>query len=54
MLPMILMLSFVGQPAEFKISAPEFGKATEWINSKPLKLSELKGKVVVVHFFAFG
>ena len=28
--------------------APEFGKATEWINSKPLKLADLKGKVVVI------
>ena len=26
----------------------------EWLNSKPLKLADLKGKVVIVHFFAFN
>jgi hypothetical protein len=54
MLPLMLIALLAGQPAEFNIPAPEFGKATEWINSKPLKLADLKGKVVVVHFFAFG
>ena len=34
--------------------APEFGKATDWINSHGLQLSEMQGQVVVVHFFAFG
>jgi peroxiredoxin len=29
-------------------------KAPEWINSKPLKLAELKGQVVVVHFWTHG
>lgn len=33
--------------------APEFAVGTEWINSKPLTLQELRGKVVVVHFYAF-
>lgn len=54
MLQMFVMLCLAGPPAEFKTVAPEFGKATAWINSKPLKLSEQRGKVVVVHFFAFG
>lgn len=54
MAQMLLMLTLVGPPAEFKTPAPEFGKAAAWLNSKPLKLSEQKGKVVVVHFFAFG
>jgi peroxiredoxin len=34
--------------------APEFIGNEEWINSQPLKLADLRGKVVVVHFFAFG
>lgn len=54
MLPMVLLLSLAAPQAEFKTPAPEFNKVTEWVNSKPLKLSELRGKVVIVHFFAFG
>jgi hypothetical protein len=53
MLPLLIALT-VPQPAQFKAVAPEFKDVTTWVNSKPLKLSELKGKVVVVHFFAFG
>lgn len=34
--------------------APEFVGVEEWINSEPLTMAQLKGKVVVVHFFAFG
>ena len=34
--------------------APEFRDITAWINSKPLTMKGLKGKVVVVHFMAFG
>ncbi len=33
--------------------APEFVEVQDWINSKPLKLSELRGKVVLIHFYAF-
>jgi peroxiredoxin len=33
--------------------APEFAAGTEWINSKPLTFESLKGRVVVVHFYAF-
>jgi peroxiredoxin len=33
--------------------APEFAPDTEWFNSSPLTLESLKGKVVVVHFYAF-
>jgi len=43
--------SKLGHPA-FK--APELVDSGEWINSRPLTLESLKGKVVVVHFYAFG
>ena len=42
------------QPAAMKIRAPEFKGIDEWINSKPTSLKALKGKVVVIHFWAFG
>lgn len=34
--------------------APEFVDVETWLNSPPLTLAELRGQVVVVHFFAFG
>lgn len=34
--------------------APEFVDVEAWINSPPKTLAELRGQVVVVHFFAFG
>ena len=37
-----------------KQKAPEFEDIAEWVNSPALTLKELKGKVVVVHFMAFG
>ncbi|HEV7281715.1 MAG TPA: redoxin domain-containing protein [Pirellulaceae bacterium] len=33
--------------------APEFADAGNWINSDPLTSSDLRGKVVLVHFYAF-
>ena len=33
--------------------APEFVKVKTWINSNPLTASDLRGKVVLVHFYAF-
>lgn len=49
----------MGRPFNFSrvqtvaCKAPEFEIDT-WINSSPVKLSELKGKVTVLHFYAFG
>jgi len=42
------------QPAEMKIAAPELTGVDEWINTKPLQLKDLRGKVVVLHFWTFG
>ncbi len=44
------------EPATFKAAAPELIERPEeeWINSKPLKLADLKGQVVVFHFWTFG
>lgn len=39
-------------PGEQKM--PEFEDINQWINSPALSPAELKGKVVVVHFLAFG
>ncbi|QDV72726.1 redoxin domain-containing protein [Botrimarina mediterranea] len=33
--------------------APEFVRVDDWINSKPLTLKSFRGKVVLVHFYAF-
>jgi len=44
-------VSELGFPA-FK--APELVNTNDWINSKPLTLQKLRGKVVVVHFYASG
>ena len=35
-------------------AAPEFEDVTAWVNSKALAMKDLKGKVVIVHFMAFG
>jgi len=34
--------------------APEFAAGDKWINSKALQLKKLRGKVVALHFYAFG
>ena len=43
-------------PVEIKgrQEAPEFEDIAAWVNSKPVTMKSLKGKVVVVHFMAFG
>ena len=33
-------------------AAPEFTKVTQWLNTKPLKMADQRGKVVIVHFWA--
>ena len=34
--------------------APELVGITDWINSPPLTMADLRGKVVLVHFWTFG
>jgi thiol-disulfide isomerase/thioredoxin len=34
--------------------APEFRSVTKWINSEPLTMSKLRGKIVLVHFWTNG
>ncbi|MCH7863336.1 MAG: hypothetical protein IH998_17160 [Proteobacteria bacterium] len=36
------------------VTAPELQLADAWINSEPLTLRKLRGKVVALHFWAFG
>jgi peroxiredoxin len=51
-------LDLIGRQYDFSnmiqiaATAPELRGVTEWINSPPIQLSEQRGKVVVVHFFA--
>ena len=42
------------QPAKMNSAAPEFKDVDEWINTKPVQLKDLRGKVVVLHFWTFG
>jgi hypothetical protein len=49
-----LLLALLEPPAKISLSAPELEKVTAWVNSPALELGNQKGKVIVVHFFAFG
>ena len=42
----------IGQAIAFK--APELSISDAWLNSPPLTLKELRGKVIALHFWAFG
>lgn len=44
----------VAQLGRVSFKAPELSTTGEWINSDPLTLSGLHGKVVALHFWAFG
>lgn len=40
--------------AEQSQTAPEFAGISNWFNSQPLKLADLRGKVVLVDFWTYG
>jgi hypothetical protein len=42
------------QPAVLSVRAPDFAGIDTWLNTKPLQWSDLRGRVVVVHFWTFG
>jgi thiol-disulfide isomerase/thioredoxin len=52
-----LMLSSFGSSAAYKtpeaVTAPELA-AGDWINSEPLKLNALRGRVVLIEFWTFA
>src|SRR4026209_702074 len=52
-----LLLSPFGSTAEYKGSESAVGPelaAGDWINSDPLKLKDLRGRVVLIEFWTFG
>lgn len=48
-----LVNTALAQPAQIGASAPEVSGAP-WINSDPLTLSGLRGRVVLVEFWTYG
>lgn len=44
----------LGKIVQVGCVAPELRGVTAWINSEPLTLQQLRGNVVIVHFWAFG
>ena len=47
-----LDMTRIGQNLRYK--APEFATGNTWISTKPLTMRQLRGKVVIVYFYAFG
>lgn len=55
-----LLVALMGRPFDFArvepvaCAAPELRDVEMWIHSAPLTLAQLRGEVVVVHFYTFG
>lgn len=43
-----------GRLGHVSFKAPELSTGDAWFNSKPLQFADLRGKVVALHFYAFG
>ena len=43
-----------GRLGRIKMKVPDFDSDGKWVNSEPLTLEKLKGKVVALHFYAFA
>ena len=39
---------------EVSFKAPQLDSKDGWVNTAPLSLQQLKGKVVALHFYAFA
>lgn len=52
----LLLFSTIAPATAADLVAPEFPVTSQagWINSSPLRLAELRGKVVLVEFWTFG
>ena len=54
------LAGLMGEPFDFTrvpriaCRAPELTGVSEWVNTSPLTLEQLRGKVVALHFYAFG
>lgn len=44
----------LGKLGRIKMKVPDFDPSSQWVNSPPLTLDKLKGKVVALHFYAFA
>lgn len=44
----------LAQLGKVSFKAPELDSSAGWVNSSPLSLRQLKGKVVALHFYAFA
>ncbi len=49
----ILIMVLTAMRTESKIKAPEFPSGLTWLNSQPLTLSDLRGKVVLLDFWTY-
>jgi len=55
LLPEVLGPAFnFSQVRQIGVKAPEITGIEGWINSRPIKLADLRGKVVILHFWTFG